>query len=271
MSIKIINDYVKISSKHRPGTKRTGFRGVTIHETGNRAKGANAKAHRNYYHNLANSNSGGYIGYHYFVDDKEAYLMHPLDEIAWTNGDGSGDGNMKTISVEICVNSDGDFAKARTNAAYVAAFVLHKYGIKKVISVTGADARGNKAKANLFQHRSWMNKNCPETIRNKGYWNSFVKAVQTELDKLNSVKSTNTNNNQGTSNTFTPYKVKITYKEGMNVRAGAGVDCALVKGVIAKYGITYTIVAEKVVSGQTWGKLKSGAGWICLTGFTKKV
>lgn len=36
------------------------------------------------------------------------------------------------------------------------------------------------------------------------------------------------------------------------------------------YGITYTIVAEKVVAGQIWGKLKSGVGWICLTGFTKK-
>lgn len=47
--------------------------------------------------------------------------------------------------------------------------------------------------------------------------------------------------------------------------------CKLVKGVTAKYGYTYTIVAEKVVNGQTWGKLKSGAGWICLTGFAKKV
>ena len=31
------------------------------------------------------------------------------------------------------------------------------------------------------------------------------------------------------------------------------------------------VVEEKVVSGQTWGKLKSGAGWICLTGFARKV
>lgn len=70
---------------------------------------------------------------------------------------------------------------------------------------------------------------------------------------------------------FKSYKVKITYKGGMNVRKGAGVSCALVKGVMAKYGVIYTIVAEKVVDGQTWGKLKSGAGWICLTGFAKKV
>lgn len=52
----------------------------------------------------------------------------------------------------------------------------------------------------------------------------------------------------------------------MNVRKGAGV-----KGQIAKYNYIYTIVDEKTVRGQKWGKLKSGAGWICLTGFTKKV
>lgn len=189
MACKITKDYVPISSKHRPGTKRTGFRGVTIHETGNTAKGANAKAHRNYYMNLAKSNSGISIGYHYFVDDTEAYLMHPENEIAWTNGDGHGDGNYKTVSIEICVNSDGNFAKARDNGAYVAAVVLKNNGIKKVIGVTGSDAQGNKAKANLFQHRSWMVKNCPENIRNKGLWNDFVKATQKHLDTLWGKKS----------------------------------------------------------------------------------
>lgn len=184
MSCLITNSYVKISSKHRPGIKRTGFLGVTFHETGNTKIGANAKAHETYYHNLANSNSGSSIGYHCFVDDKEAFFMHPLDEIAWTNGDGNGDGNMKTISVEICVNSDGNFSKARENGAYVAATILHTYGVKTVVGVTGVNAQGNKEKANLFQHRTWMNKNCPEQIRNKGLWTSLVSATQKELDLL---------------------------------------------------------------------------------------
>lgn len=64
------------------------------------------------------------------------------------------------------------------------------------------------------------------------------------------------------------YKVKIT-DDALNIRAGAGVSYKIV-GCIKNFGI-YTIVDDKVVSGQTWGKLKSGAGWICLTGFTKKV
>lgn len=65
-----------------------------------------------------------------------------------------------------------------------------------------------------------------------------------------------------------PYKVRVT-DDALNIRSGAGVSNKIV-GCIKDKGI-YTIVAEKVVSGQTWGKLKSGAGWICLTGFTKKV
>ena len=63
------------------------------------------------------------------------------------------------------------------------------------------------------------------------------------------------------------YRVKVT-ANGLNIRKDAGISHA-VTGVIRDKGV-YTIVAEKTVSGQKWGKLKSGAGWICLA-YTKKV
>ena len=63
------------------------------------------------------------------------------------------------------------------------------------------------------------------------------------------------------------YKVKIIHDD-LNIRSGAGVSNKIV-GSIKNHGV-YTIVDDKVVDGQTWGKLKSGAGWICLTGFTTK-
>lgn len=59
------------------------------------------------------------------------------------------------------------------------------------------------------------------------------------------------------------YKVKVTCDE-LNVRKGAGTKYKAVKTV--KKGEVYTIVKT---SGK-WGKLKSGAGWICLD-YTKKV
>lgn len=65
------------------------------------------------------------------------------------------------------------------------------------------------------------------------------------------------------------YKVKVVHDD-LNIRSGAGVSNKVV-GSIKDHGV-YTIVADKVVDGQTWGKLKSGAGWICLAaGFAKKM
>lgn len=62
---------------------------------------------------------------------------------------------------------------------------------------------------------------------------------------------------------FQPYKVKVTV-DALNIRKKAGVIYEKV-GTIKDHGV-YTIVEESGV----WGKLKSGAGWICLS-YTKKV
>lgn len=59
----------------------------------------------------------------------------------------------------------------------------------------------------------------------------------------------------------TSFKVKIV-DDALNIREGAGVDNKKV-GTITNHGV-YTIVKTKKVDGVLWGKLKSGAGWICL-------
>lgn len=61
--------------------------------------------------------------------------------------------------------------------------------------------------------------------------------------------------------------VKITNKNGVTAYTSAGGGNATAK---ANYGVIYTITEKKTVNGQVWGKLKSGAGWICLTGNTDK-
>ena len=70
------------------------------------------------------------------------------------------------------------------------------------------------------------------------------------------------------ASTFKEYIVIITYPLGLNIRAAAGATARIV-GSVPKGG-AYTIVEEKKVGTQYWGKLKSGAGWICLTGFTRR-
>lgn len=68
--------------------------------------------------------------------------------------------------------------------------------------------------------------------------------------------------------TFSPYIVKVTNKSGLNIRSDAGMNHKIVG--FAPAG-AYTIIEEKTAGGLQWGKLKSGAGWICLTGYTKKL
>lgn len=69
------------------------------------------------------------------------------------------------------------------------------------------------------------------------------------------------------SNSFQSYKVKITCKT-LNVRSKAGTKYKITTQV--KKDEIYTIIEEKMIGKNKWGKLKSGAGWIHL-GYTKKV
>ena len=64
-----------------------------------------------------------------------------------------------------------------------------------------------------------------------------------------------------------PYLVRIT-ADALNIRTGAGTNYPIASGephCIRDKGI-YTIVEQK----DNWGKLKSGAGWICLD-YTQRI
>lgn len=68
---------------------------------------------------------------------------------------------------------------------------------------------------------------------------------------------------------FKPYQVKITASE-LNYRNGPGLQYKI-NGTIKDKGGIYTIIDEAVDNrGVTWGKLKSGVGWIS-TKYTKKI
>ena len=177
-----INEHIIPISKARSGRKLRKFSGVTIHETGNFSKGANAKSHDRYMH--INGGKNTEVSYQYVVDDVEVYHLIPDNEVAWHAGDGgSGRGNCETIAIEICVNPDSDLAKARENAMWLAAKILRDHGIAKVI-----DGTKNKANGNLFQHNTFSSygKNCPRIIRDNALWNGFVEGVRKYLGQSGS-------------------------------------------------------------------------------------
>ena len=187
--LKIYEDIIQTKGTVRPGTKRA-KKWIVIHETGNASKGADAKGHSEYLKTLAAANNT-YTSWQYTVDDDCAYHHIPDDEVAWHASDGSveGGGNMAGIGIEICVNSDGDFAKARDNAAWLTAKLLKEHGL--TISA-------------VKQHYDFARdkKNCPQTIRNQGLWNSFLAAVQKYYGGTSSSSSTSTSTSTTTTSDF---------------------------------------------------------------------
>lgn len=177
---------------------------------------------------------------------------------SWCSSNASND--HRAITIEVA--NDGGAPnwhvsdKALSKLIELCVDICKRNGIKK-LNYTG-DTSGN-----LTMHKWFAATGCPGP-----YLESKFKYIADQVNKRLSGSNTST---AKPISTFKSYKVKITCKDGMNVRTGAGVNNAIVKGVTAEYNTIYTIVAEKTVSGQVWGKLKSGAGWICLTGFTKKV
>lgn len=69
--------------KCRPGIKRTGFRGITVHNTSNWSNGANALAHANL---LRNGWKNVSTSWHYVIDKDYAVRCIPEAEVAWCAG-----------------------------------------------------------------------------------------------------------------------------------------------------------------------------------------
>ena len=151
----------------RPGEKRT-IKYVVIHETGNTAQGSDAASHSAY---LLGGKSGD-TSWHYTVDDHQIYHHIPDDEIAWHAGDkrARDGGNLCGIGVELCVNADGDFEKAFDNAARLTAYLLDTYHL---------------GSGNVRQHADFMDKDCPQTIRDNKRWPEFLEKVQEYRNLLN--------------------------------------------------------------------------------------
>lgn len=139
---------------------------LTIHQTGNTNKGANAQMH-------ANLQSRVYgASWHWQIDDKEAIQSFEHTYQCWHASDGRGDGNSNSIGIEGCINSDGNYVQSVKNMAELAAKILKDEGIPI---------------ENMRQHHDFdtkNRKNCPAQIRagKDGInWNKFVQMVKDNM------------------------------------------------------------------------------------------
>ena len=135
---------------------------ITIHETANTSKGANAQAHAN----LQSNGNSRAANWHWQVDDKQAIQSFTHDFSLYHCGDGGGNGNRNSIGIEICVNSDGDYVQAVKNAAALTRKIM---------------AEENIPLSRVVQHNHWSGKNCPTGLRQgrEGLnWHKFISLVK---------------------------------------------------------------------------------------------
>lgn len=133
---------------------------LVVHNTANDASANNEIAYMK-----SNNNK---VSFHYAVDDVEIVQGIPENRNAWHAGDGgSGKGNRKGLSIEICYSKSGGerFDKAEENAAeFIASKLKEKgWGIDKV-----------------KKHQDFANKYCPHRTLDYG-WDRFLNKIRKYL------------------------------------------------------------------------------------------
>lgn len=134
---------------------------ITVHNTANDASAENEIKYM-----LTNGNQ---VSYHVAVDDINVIQAIPFNRNAWHCGDGQGNGNRKSIGVEICYSKNGGarYVVAEENAVQYIASLLKQYG-------WGIDR--------VKKHQDWNGKYCPHRILDEGRWSSFLKRIENALN-----------------------------------------------------------------------------------------
>ncbi|TCM51065.1 peptidase M23-like protein [Rhizobium sp. PP-F2F-G48] len=158
--LAIIQDQLPVGSSNRPGTSRVPT-AITIHNTDNTARGADAPAHARYMKGADAKRRK--VSWHFTVDDKSVYQSLPVGEIGWHASTSAG--NASSIGIEICMNEGLDEAAAYEKAALLTAALAKQHSIDVATAVV--------------QHHHWSGKNCPRVLRAKpNGWRDFIDRVR---------------------------------------------------------------------------------------------
>jgi N-acetylmuramoyl-L-alanine amidase len=159
----IVDHIPKTTAKNRRPAIAMTAETITIHNTGN-AK-STAKNERAW---LVSPQNSRQASYHIVIDDKETIECLPLNEVAWHAGDGRGNGNMRSIGIEIC--ESGDYAKTLERTVELVAKMFKERG-------WGVDR--------LRRHFDWSRKICPRLMYDNGTWKGWTDFMSKVENKLN--------------------------------------------------------------------------------------
>ncbi len=171
---------------------------------------------------------------------------------AWTSSNSVND--CQAITIEVSNSSTGGewpvSAAAWNSLVNLCVDICKRYNFRLTYDGT--------KNGSLTRHNMFASTSCPGKYLQDRF-PQLVQEVNAKLDG-NTIPVAPIQTTQNTSNS---YLVKVT-ATALNIRSGAGTNHSIV-GCIRDKG-TYTIVETQ----GNWGKLKSGAGWICLD-YTQKV
>ncbi len=245
--MKITDALLTPNKYSRPQIQLKSVKKVVLHYVGNPK--SSAMANRNYFENQ--KNGGRYVSSHYIIGlGGEILRCVPEKEVAYC----SNSANTYSISIECChPDATGKFTDATTDsAAELCAYLLKKYGL----SVD-----------DLIRHYDVTGKQCPLWFVPTKYQSEAV--ANARWAGFKALVSQKMGGSTDAAEQKASFKVKI-LDDALNVRKAAGVKNPIV-GVIHK-GEIYTIVETTAVSSATWGKLKSGLGWVNIgTKYVKRV
>ena len=140
---------------------------IVVHDTGNKSRGAGAKAHVNYFQTSDRKASADFI-----VDETGVYKINDYKKyFTWHCGDGHGRygiTNSNSLGIEMCINSDNNLA------------LTHNYTIMLIYDLMvelGVPANC------VVRHYDASRKNCPMHLNYRA-WTGWVNFKQGLMDYI---------------------------------------------------------------------------------------
>lgn len=166
-------EFIPTTQHNRPGTKINPTH-ITIHNTDNSDRGADAAAHSKFVRNTGfytlPSGKKDWVSWHFTVDDSRTIQQLPIDEEAFH----AKNGNATSIAIEVCMNAGIDQAAAFLRAARLTALLLFDHATLDI--------------SRVVPHMAWTGKKCPVLLLDGGVlgskWKAFIDQVKTELARI---------------------------------------------------------------------------------------
>ncbi|RPF57631.1 N-acetylmuramoyl-L-alanine amidase [Abyssicoccus albus] len=146
---------------------------ITIHNTGNSSKGANALMHAKYIKNQQHR----YVSWHYTIDDQYIIQHVPSNEVAWHAGDGAmGLGNISSIGIEMCQHDGVDFEQVIQNTIELVRLLMKQYDIPI---------------HRVVPHSHWKQTSCPKFLLEYMSFDQFrAMIIEIQMNKPKYIKVT---------------------------------------------------------------------------------